>query len=585
MFEKILKSGRIGKKPLHALIQFFAPEKKSIALALLFGLVKHSPLLLLPLITGNIITAITSAEDTALRRILWNSVVLIVLLAVNIPLHILFTKYMSRAIRNVEAALRSALVRRLQELSISFHDNFSAGRLNSKLLRDVEAIEFLARQVMNVMYFGLLNVVFGIIVALNRHLIIAVFFLLMAPIGSSLIYLFKNRVAIRNKDFRWTIESMSAMVSDMISMLYITRAHGLEQREIGKMDQQLHKVKESGIQVDTVNALFQSSTWVSFQLFSLLCLFFTGILALRGTIMVGDVVMYQGYFVQIISSISTLMATFPLISKGLESVQSLGEVLDSKEVETFEGKKTIAQLRGTISFDSVTYTYDGAHEPAVHDFTLSIASGECIAFVGESGSGKTTLMNMVLGFRQPTFGSIRVDGISIDNLHLRSFRQFLAVVPQQTVLFSGTVKENIIYGLPDVSDTRLWEVIDSANLRDVVTALPEGVNTQVGESGAKLSGGQRQRIAIARALIRDPRLIIFDEATSALDAASEKKVQDAIECLIQGRTTLIVAHRLSTIRNADRIVVMDKGHCVEVGPFGELLEAGGIFARLHALQV
>ena len=216
-------------------------------------------------------------------------------------------------------------------------------------------------------------------------------------------------------------------------------------------------------------------------------------------------------------------------------------------------------------------------------FTLEVKEGERIAFVGESGSGKSTILSLIIGFYKPQGGVIKIDGIPMEELSMKKYRQSLAIVLQNNILFSGTIRENITYGLPGISDEKVQQAVYMANLQDVIDSLPQGLDTSIGEHGGRLSGGQRQRIAIARALVRDPRIIILDEATSALDNVSERHVQGAIEQLMTGRTTFIVAHRLSTVRNADRIVVMKKGRIVEIGTYDELLAMNGEFYKLKNL--
>jgi len=220
------------------------------------------------------------------------------------------------------------------------------------------------------------------------------------------------------------------------------------------------------------------------------------------------------------------------------------------------------------------------------DFSLEVKPGESIAIVGESGSGKSTLMNLIIGYRRPDSGKIWLDNVNTQEIDLRTYRRHLAVVPQNIVLFSGSVRENILYGIEhtNIPEKRLQEIIHMAKLEELIAQLPDGMDTLIGEHGDKLSGGQKQRIAIARALIRDPRVIIFDEATSALDVESEKYIQDSIVEMIKGRTTFIVAHRLSTIRKANRIVVMQHGRITEIGTHAELLNVKGIYARMVAMQ-
>jgi ATP-binding cassette subfamily B protein len=242
-------------------------------------------------------------------------------------------------------------------------------------------------------------------------------------------------------------------------------------------------------------------------------------------------------------------------------------------------------LRGEIIFDRVNYQYPQGREVALKEISLRIAPGETIAFVGESGAGKSTLVNLAIGLRQPSSGFVkRVDNLDLRSLDLRTYRRQIGVVPQTTILFDGSLRENISYGLDSVSDAQLWQVLADANLADFVRSLPQGLDTPLGESGTRLSGGQRQRLAIARALIRNPRIILLDEATSALDTESERLVQEAILRLTKDRTTLIVAHRFSIIRHAHRIVVLNAGRIVEVGTHQELSSLQGHFARLANLQ-
>jgi ATP-binding cassette subfamily B protein len=218
------------------------------------------------------------------------------------------------------------------------------------------------------------------------------------------------------------------------------------------------------------------------------------------------------------------------------------------------------------------------------NINLRIAPGETVAFVGESGAGKSTLVNLAIGFRRPSGGRVLLDGVDLMSLDLRTYRRQIGVVPQATVLFNGTLRDNVSYGLRDVSDETVWQILAEANLADFARGLPQSLDTPLGEGGTRLSGGQRQRLAIARALIRDPRLILLDEATSALDTESERLVQEALTRLTRGRTTLIVAHRFSTIRQADRIIVLRSGRIVEEGTQAELLALGGQFQRLARLQ-
>jgi ATP-binding cassette subfamily B protein len=295
--------------------------------------------------------------------------------------------------------------------------------------------------------------------------------------------------------------------------------------------------------------------------------------------------MYHSYFGMLIGAVQQFLGVFPALAQGRDAIRSIGEILEAPQVENYEGKLSApVPLRGEIIFDHVNFQYPRGREIALRDVSLHIAPGETIAFVGESGAGKSTLVQLAMGFRPPTSGRILLDGHDLQTLDLRTYRRQIGVVPQTTILFNGTLRDNVTYGLENVTDEALWDILGQANLADFVRGLPQQFDTPLGESGTRLSGGQRQRLAIARALVRHPRIILLDEATSALDTESERLVQQALVRLTHGRTTLIVAHRFSTIRQARRIVVLQAGKIVEVGTQLELLAINGHFSRLAKLQ-
>jgi ATP-binding cassette subfamily B protein len=401
----------------------------------------------------------------------------------------------------------------------------------------------------------------------------------------ALLKLFDRRFKEQYQAMRVETEQMNARVGEMLQMLPVTRAHGLESIETRSVRSVFERIRERGLQVDTLTEFFASSSWFTFMCFQLACLVFSAWLVVHGRISVGDAVMYHTYFGMLIGAVQQFLSVFPALAQGADAVRSLGEVLEAGQLECNAGKPAVASpLRGEIVFENVSFSYPRGREVALSDISLRIAPGETVAFVGESGAGKSTLVNLAIGFRQPTRGAVKLDGRDLREVDLRTYRRQIGVVPQTTLLFNGTLRENVTYGLEKISDDALWKTLADANLAEFVRSLPHGLDTPLGESGALLSGGQRQRLAIARALVRHPRLVILDEATSALDTASEHLVQEAIQRLTQDRTTLIVAHRFSSIRHARRIIVLHGGRIVETGGAGELLARQGHFFRLAALQ-
>nr|WP_207641232.1 ABC transporter ATP-binding protein [Clostridium akagii] len=550
-----------------------------LILSIFFFILKNSPVWILPIVTANIIDIASNRSKHNINGLWINLIVAVVVILQNIPTQMLHMKFLCEPVRYVEAKLRSGLVKKLQILSISYHKELQSGKLQSKVLRDVEAIQFLSMQV----YVTILPVVFNIAVALivtvSKSRTVAIFFLMTLPVALIFITLFGKNIKITNSEFRKEIEEMSANVAEMVEMVPLTRAHGLEKVEIKKIDNQLGRVRKKGYHLDIINGLFGAYSWATFQIFQVICLGFTGYQAYMGRITVGDVVLYQSYFASILGQIANVINTYPVLVKGVESINSVGEILIVDDIEDNRDKRKVNDVNGAFSFRNVEFKYNLGDEPVLKDFTMEVKKGECIAFVGESGAGKTTILNLIIGFNKATKGKLLMDGIEMSDIDLRSYREHIAVVPQNTILFSGTIRENITYGLNSVSEERLQEIIQYANLQDVMKKLPDGVDTKIGEHGGNLSGGQKQRISIARALIRDPKIIVLDEATSALDNVAEVQVQKAMKSLIEGHTTFIVAHRLSTIKDADHIVVMKNGSCVEYGTYNELVALKGEFYK------
>lgn len=570
--------------PMQILLGLYKGNYHKFFLAVIFFFIKHAPVWVLPIVTANIINDITSGSPETYQNIIIQAMIMIVLVALNIPMNYMYTRYKSLATRYAETGLRRALVRKLQQLSISYHKETQSGRLQSKIMRDVEAVETLSTQMFLSILNIALNIAIALIVTINKSLVVFIFFLLTTPIAAATMVFFRNVMKKRNNEFRKEMEETSARVMEMVELIPVTRAHALEEEEVQKMSGQLFAVAEKGYRLDVIQSLFGSVGWAIFQIFQVVCLGFTGFLAIKGTVMPGDITLYQSYFATIVSQVSSLMSLIPTIAKGIESVNSIGEVLLEDDIEQNEGKEIIKDIYGEFDFKDVTFRYNNIDRPVLHNLNLHVDKGETIALVGESGAGKSTILNLVIGFNQVNSGEVLIDGHNMKDIDLRSYRKYLAVVPQTSILFSGTIRDNITYGVDNVDEATLDEIVKAANLTDLINSLPDGLDTMVGEHGGKLSGGQRQRISIARALIRNPKVIVLDEATSALDSISEKLIQEALNNLTKDRTTFIVAHRLSTIKDADKIAVIADGHCVEYGTYDELMNLKGEFYQMKKIQ-
>jgi ATP-binding cassette, subfamily B, bacterial len=545
---------------------------------------KHASMLILPVYVQQMV-AIANNPGQYPDWYFWAwNIGFLAAVSYNIPGHLWFVILTHRRIRHMEHRLRGSLVRRLQQLSIAYHTRTESGRLQSKVLRDVDDIVQLSMQIFHGVISASINVFWGVTLAFTTKPMVGFFFIVGAPIAAVLISSFRKRMRLHNHAYRTTMESMSSRVSEMIDTIPITRAHGAENEEIKRTTEHLGKVYRAGMDIDRTNQFFACSSFSTMYIAMGMIIGASSWLAIHHGMPPENIVLYQGLFALVVGSLSQLLGFLPILSRGMESLRSLGEVLECPDLEHNQDKAKTEQVAGGIHFENVSFSYDNSEDrQALQQFTLDIQSGECVAFVGESGSGKTTLMNLAIGFWRPQSGRILLDGCDSSHIDLRSWRQFIAVVPQHTILFSGSIRDNITYGR-EVPEAQLLQAVEAANLSKVVAELSEGLETIIGENGMTLSGGQRQRVAIARALVRDPRIIILDEATSALDVISEKEVQEAIDNLIEGRTTLIVAHRLSTIRKAGRVVVMKQGSCIELGTQQELMSQDGEFTRLKRLQ-
>lgn len=552
-----------GRRPWRTLGQLYWPERRWVLLAMFSYLFKASPLWILPVVTANIIDVIAQRGEGGMRLLWLNAAIGAVSIVQNIPAAMLYVNFLSRAVRNVEIRLRSALVRRFQMLSIGYHHRANTTALQTKVLRDVESIEQLSRQIVDTGQLAVVSIVFALVVTALRMPLFLPVFLLFIPIIWAIRKFMAGRLQQHSENLRKEIEGMNSLVAGMINMIPITRAHAAEATEVERVENQFGNVRSAAQSLDRAGGLFGAVGWVALVLFNLGGLTLGAWLSYQGVLPLspGDLVLLAGFFNMIMTAVMQLNAMLPLITRGFDGLRSIGEVLECPDLEDNRGKQSVATVRGEFIFENVSFSYDRACEAAaaLRGLKFRVAAGETIGIVGPSGSGKSTLANLITGFHRPTSGRILLDGVDMNAIDLRTYRRHLAVVSQQTILFNGTVRENIVYGTRDVKESELVQALIDSNADYFIRELPRGLDTELGAGGVQLSGGQRQRIAIARALLRNPRVLILDEATSALDTASEALVRQALERLMVGRTTFVITHRQAVLSGVKRVVSLDQG--------------------------
>lgn len=573
-----------ASRPARSMIRLLSPHRWRASGALALFIAKDAPVWLIPFFTSRVVDVVVQGGPP--DALLWWGGAASAALLLNYPLTMGFVWISSRIFRGVAASLRNAITDHAQRLSIGYHRRTSPAVMQSKVVRDVEKIELALGQVLPGVASSLGVFVGALVMTAILVPTFVVVFALAVPLGVLLMTTMRSRATVRNEEFRKEVETLARRVGEMANLIPITRAHGLEAAAKERVALSAERVRTSGVLLDQLNGRFAVSSWISYQLLGTACLIVAAWTSISGAIDIspGEVVMLSAYFATLTGSVVQLMNLFPTFSSGLESVKSVAELTNDPDIEQNYNKPAMESVAGDLRFESVRLRYENEVDDTLRGVTISVAAGETLALVGSSGSGKSTVLNLALGFLRPTSGSILVDGRDLNTFDLRTYRRFVSVVPQEPVLFEGSIRENVTYGLEGVGSAEVEAALADANALEFVSELALGWDTPVGDAGARLSGGQRQRIAIARALIRDPRILLLDEATSALDSASEGLVQQALERLKIGRTTLVVAHRLSTVKSADRIVVLERGAVAETGTHGRLLGERGRYAQLFGNQ-
>ncbi len=480
--------------------------------------------------------------------------------------------------------VRAALYEKLQQLSLAFFDKYQTGALMARVNQDTRELQHFLVDFIPLTLESLL-----ILIGVGIFLFILSWKLtlfILIPIVALVFFLKKIyfRIFLYFRRFYHRRSRLSALINDSLSGIRVIKAFGQEDEEIKKFDRKSIDFRNAGIDLDVKWSLYSPIFQFLIMLGSIIIWFVGGQYIVAGQMSLGDVVAYSGYLAMFYRPVLYLLRMVQLITSSLSAAERVFDVIDTPvEVKDIPNAIPMPSINGTIEFQNVTFGYD-PYKPVIKDMSFTIAGNEVVGLVGKSGAGKSTIINLVCRLYDVDKGAILLDGQDIRTIKYHDLRQQIGVVLQDTFLFNGTIFENIAYAKPNASIAEVIEASKAAYAHEFILNKSDGYDTEVGERGNRLSGGEKQRIAIARAILRDPRILILDEATSSLDTETEKKIQDALRRLTRGRTTIAIAHRLSTLRNCDRLFVIDDGRLVEVGTHKELMEKKGIFYNLVAIQ-
>ncbi len=486
----------------------------------------------------------------------------------------------------VMADLRLRLFEHLQGLSLSFFNERRTGELVSRVTNDVSTVRALVTSDISTAISQVLTFFGALVLIVITNWRLTLFMILLIPAVMAIAMLVGRRLRALSSRVQDQLANATTVLEESLSGVRVVQSFTREDYEKSRFRESIEKTFSLAMQRLRISALF--GPVVSFLGFAAVVavFWFGGREVLSGNLTAGQLFMFLVLTLTIAGSIGQFSGLWTGLQEALGATRRLFEILDT-ETDITEAPDAVAlpRVQGHIKIEALNFAYlDHPEDLILQDINLEIQPGEVLALVGPSGAGKTTLVNLIPRFFDPDQGSIRIDGYDLRQVQVRSLREQIGLVPQETLLFGGTVRENLLYGRLEASEEELVAAARSANAHDFIMDLPNGYDTIVGERGVKLSGGQRQRLAIARALLKDPRILLLDEATSSLDSDSEGQVQQALQYLMQGRTSIVIAHRLSTIQNADRIAVLDDGRLVEAGTHQELLAAGGLYAHLYRRQ-
>ena len=567
-------------------VSYYKPHRKLFAIDMACAFIVAVCDLFYPIIAGNIIDDYVPNQN--LRLLLtWSGVLLGIYLVKAVLNYVI--QYWGHIVGvRIQGDMRRDMFRHMQKLPFAFFDENKTGTLLSRMVNDLQDVSELAHHGPEDLFLSLIMLVGSFIILAGTDLLLTVIIFAFLPVMVFVASKLRKGMQEAFRATRVEVGEVNANVETAIAGMRVSRSYTAASHENRKFDTANERFKLARGRAYREMGKFHSSMTLFNDLLYLIVLVAGGLFFFYGRISIGDFTKYILFITMFLKPINRLVNIFEQLQNGMTGFQRFVEIMDQKD-ETDTGTIEADALRGNIVFDHVSFRYENSdardvESKVIHDLSMHIEPGKTVALVGPSGGGKTTICNLIPRFYEADEGTISIDGVDIRDLTRESLRRNIGIVAQDVFLFNGSIRENIAYGNLDATDEEIVEAAKKAHIHDYIMTLDHGYDTGVGERGVKLSGGQKQRISIARVFLKNPSILILDEATSALDNATEMLIQQALNDLSHGRTCIVVAHRLSTIKNADEIIVLTKDGITERGTHEELIAAGGMYAKLYQYQ-
>ncbi|RAZ66007.1 ABC transporter ATP-binding protein [Planococcus maitriensis] len=571
-------------------MKFVRPYYWQIALTIFIGIFKFAIPLFIPLLIKIVIDDIIGADalsdaEKLSQLYLWLGGTAIVFFLLRPPIEY-FRQYYAQYVSNkILYDIRGYLYSHLQRLSLRYYANTRAGEIISRVINDVEQTKnFVMIGLMNV-WLDVATILIAIIIMLTMDVSLTIVALLAFPFYAFSVKYFFGRLRDLTRERSQALANVQSYLHERVQGMSIIKSFALEKHEEKIFNNTNDQFLEKAIDHTKWNAKAFAVVNTITDVAPLLVIGYAGYQVIQGNLTLGTMVAFIAYIERLYNPLRRLVNSSTTLVQSLASMDRVFEMIDEEyDVTDKQGARELGRVDGKLEFHNVSFHYNDGGSEVLSNLNFTVRPGETVAFVGMSGGGKSTIVSLIPRFYDVTGGSIRMDGHDLKDVTIHSLRDQIGLVLQDSILFSESVKENILMGKPDATDEEVIAAAKAANAHEFITNLPEGYDTKVGERGVKLSGGQKQRIAISRVFLKDPAILILDEATSALDLESEALIQDSLERLAHDRTTLMVAHRLSTITHADQILVIDNGQLAEQGTHEELLQKRGVYYKLFQVQ-